>query len=249
MDIAWADWAALGLSAGLWAAYGWYADHSKWSDGSMTAAVDTVRHLWMRQMLKRDLRMIDTGILSNLVTGIGFFASTTIIAIGGLIALLGAVEQAVVTVSHLPVLTPVTRDGLTLRIFVLLGLFGYAFFKFAWAFRLSNYCSILVGAAPSPPVADAAAEAISGRIARVHALVGVHFNRGLRAYFYALPVLVWFVHPAAFVAATAVIVHELWRREFRSRALAELRAMASDVAGPVNGKPDGNGDETKAEKS
>ena len=225
-QIGWADWAALGVFIAVWVGYSWYADQSRTAERSMTKAVDRVRHRWMREMLDRDLRMVDTGILGNLVTGIGFFASTSILVIGGLIALLGAAEEALNTLSNLPIVTATTREALELRILTLLILFIYAFFKFAWAFRLSNYCSILVGAAPRAPVDEDEAERIAGRIARVHALVGFHFNRGLRAYYFGLAILAWFIHAAAFVIATLVILHELWRREFRSRALAELQAAA-----------------------
>ena len=234
-QIGWADWIALGFFVAVWVGYSWYADQSPAAERSTTKAVDRVRHLWMREMLNRDLRMVDTGILGNLVTGIGFFASTAILVIGGLIALLGASEEALNTLSHLPIIAATTREALELRILILLVLFVYAFFKFAWAFRLSNYCSILVGAAPRAPVAEEEAERVAGRIARVHALVGFHFNRGLRAYFFGLAVLAWFIHAAAFVIATVVILHELWRREFRSRALAELQAAAP---------PSGPGDRT-----
>ncbi|MCA8907244.1 MAG: DUF599 family protein [Rhodospirillaceae bacterium] len=232
MQVGWPDWSALAVFVVAWIGYSWYADSSRAAARNMTSAVNRVRYVWMRQMLDRDLRMVDTNILGNLVNGIAFFASTAILVIGGLIALLGSADEALMALSHLPVVTTLTRESLELRVLTLLVLFTYAFFKFAWAFRLSNYCSILVGAAPRAPVPDAHAEAVAQRIAHVHGLVGFHFNRGLRAYYFALAVVAWFVHAIALVVAVVVIVHELWQREFRSRALADLTAAGEEPPPP-----------------
>ncbi len=51
---------------------------------------------------------------------------------------------------------------------------------------------------------------------------GHHFNRGLRAYFFALAALGWLIGPLVLVAMTLLVVAVLYRREFRSRALAAL---------------------------
>ena len=48
------------------------------------------------------------------------------------------------------------------------------------------------------------------------------FNRGLRAYYFSLALLAWFLHPVAFMLASAWVVAVLYRREFRSRTLTAL---------------------------
>ena len=108
-------------------------------------------------------------------------------------------------------------------------IFVIAFFKLAWAFRLYNNCSVMIGAAPPPPVETAAAEAYAERAGQVLGFAAQHANRGLRAYFFALAILAWFVHPYAFMAASTWIVVVLWRREFRSRT---LRAVGKHGATP-----------------
>ena len=223
LSLTWLDLAALGWFAAVWGGYSWYADHSDAFGRSMTAAMNAHRHRWMREMLGRELRMVDTNILGNLVTGVGFFASTSILVIGGLVALLGAADQAVEALSHLPFAATTAQSSLEAKVLLLLAIFIYAFFKFAWAFRLSNYCSILVGGAPYRPKDEAEADLVVRQIASVHSLVAHHFNRGLRAYFLALAVLGWFLHPLVFAIASTLVVAELWRREFRSRALAAIR--------------------------
>lgn len=216
------DYAALAWFLILWIGYTTIADHTSCYRRSISAATSRHRRRWMRQMLGRDVRIVDTTILSNLNSGIGFFASTALLGIGGLVAMLGAAEQGVAALAGLPGAVATSHEQWEMKVLVLLLIFVYAFFKFGWAFRLSNYSSIMVGAAPPAPVEPSVAEAYARQAAKVHGLVAHHFNRGLRAYFFALAVLSWFVHPLLFMAATLVVVGVLYRREFRSRALNAL---------------------------
>jgi hypothetical protein len=108
------------------------------------------RALWARQMLQRDNRMVDTQIIANLMRSASFFASTTVLIIAGLIAVLGARERAMAVLADLPFAVASSTLLWDLKVLLLIVLFVYAFFKFTWAFRQYNYCLILVGcAAPS----------------------------------------------------------------------------------------------------
>ncbi len=210
----------------VWVGYTAVADHSRWSRHSVSAAMDRFRRAWMTEMLRRELRMVDTQIVGNLLSAIGFFASATILVVGGLVAVLGAAEQAMNSLAELPFSVPTSRPAWEIKVLLLITIFIYAFFKFAWAFRLSNYCSVLIGAAPplgpdGQPPKDA--EHHARRAAAVISRSGQHFNRGLRAYFFALAALGWFVHPILFMLVTAWVVFVLYRREFRSRALLAIR--------------------------
>jgi uncharacterized membrane protein len=66
--------------------------------------------------------------------------------------------------------------------------------------------------------------------ARVATSTARHFNRGMRAYYFGIAALSWFVHPWLFVIATAWVVVVLYRREFRSRLLATLGVPDEDLA-------------------
>ena len=50
------------------------------------------------------------------------------------------------------------------------------------------------------------------------------FNQGLRAYYFSLATLAWFVSPWLFMAATTVVVVVLYTREYGSRVLRTLAA-------------------------
>lgn len=217
------DGAALATFLLAWLSYGRFADYSRWSKHSVSAAMHVHRRRWFRQMLRREVRIVDTQILGNLLTAIGFFASTTILLVGGFAALFGAGTPAIEALSHLPLAVAPDRPEWNVKVGLMATIFIYAFFKFAWSFRLTNYCSILVGAAPIAPVAAAEAEAYAELLSTVHARAAHHFNRGLRAYLFGLAALGWFVHPAVLVAATAGVVAVLYRREFQSHMLRAVR--------------------------
>ena len=90
---------------------------------------------------------------------------------------------------------------------------------FAWSYRLYNYVAILLGATPPSSQRDTAeAEAHVMRTTRLFEAAGRHFNRGQRAFFFALGYLGWFVSPWVLLATTALVVVVTWRRQFASNA-------------------------------
>jgi uncharacterized membrane protein len=116
------------------------------------------------------------------------------------------------------------------KIMGLTTIFVYAFYKFAWSYRLFNYLAIMVGAAPPWQEKNtAAAQTFAHRAARLCADAGRHFNRGQRAFFLALGYLGWFLGPLEFVLATTGVVIVMCRRQFTSPA---RKAFEADVKPP-----------------
>ena len=60
------------------------------------------------------------------------------------------------------------------------------------------------------------------RTAQLFQSAGRHFNRGQRAFFFALGYLGWFVSPWFLMATTAAVVIVMWRRQFASAASRAL---------------------------
>ena len=172
----------------------------------------------MKEMLHRDMCMLDTMILNYLHVGIGLFALTSILAVGGLVASLGATDKAIALLSALPFVGETTRLEWEAKILLLMMIFVYAFFKFVWSYRLYDFCAILIGAVPNSTNLDADAETRAQQAARIGGLAGRHQNRGLRAFYFALAALVWLMHPVAFMIATSWVIIVLYRRDFRSRS-------------------------------
>jgi uncharacterized membrane protein len=225
------DYVAVGWFFAAWAGYTVTVDYSPLRRRSVSAAMNGFRRRWIAEMLKRDIRLVDTQILGNLMNGISIFASTTILLVGGLFALLGASDAAISAMADLPIAIRTTRPVWEGKILMLVVIFIYAFFKFAWAYRLSNYCAILIGAAPSRAELAGSVDATTvERLARIANQMGHHFNRGLRAYFFALATLGWFIHPALFMVASTWVLLVLYRRDFRSREFHLLGGARGESA-------------------
>jgi uncharacterized membrane protein len=164
-------------------------------------------------------------IMASLQNGTAFFASTSLFAIGGALALLRATNEALSVLSALPINLSPSPALWEIKCLGLILIFVYAFFKFAWAYRLFNYVAILLGAMPPATQRDTPeAQAHVARTARLFEAAGRHFNRGQRAFFFALGYLGWFISPWVLFVTTAAVVIVTWRRQFYSNA---WRAMGS----------------------
>ena len=204
-----------------WLAYTWYADHER-GVHNLTTAMSGYRQLWMRRMLDREVRMVDTQILGNLMRSMSFFASTTMFIIAGLVAVLGARNEAMAVLQELPFTVNSSTVIWDLKVLLLIAVFIYAFFKFTWAFRHYNYCLILVGAVAGHDRLDDECHLIAERAAGIANSTGRHFNRGIRAYYFGLAALSWFLHPWIFIVLTGWVILVLYRREYRSHLLETL---------------------------
>jgi uncharacterized membrane protein len=223
------DLIALALFVLAWAGYVLAVEWSAASKDSLNARMHRFREVWMQRALERDVRIIDTQIMASLQNGTAFFASTTLLAIGGVLSLLRSTDETLAMVADLPFAIQVTRSQWELKVIGLVVIFVYAFFKFAWSYRLFNYGAILLGAMPPPESSGTpAGEAHVRRTAGMIESAGHHFNRGQRAFFFALGYLGWFAGPYALMAATAATVVVMWRRQFISQSRRVLDHSDTD---------------------
>jgi uncharacterized membrane protein len=222
LSFTWLDAVALTLFIALWAGYQWYADYGRATRPRLGGEMDRFVRGWMEQMVGRDNRMVDVNVLRNLMRSSQFFASTTMLILGALVALMGYAEKAATVVAELPFGQQVSLRLWELKIVVLLLIFVYAFFKFSWSLRQFGFSSILVGAARKPP-RDASEHAVDiDRIAVILSFANRNFNQGLRGYYFGVAALSWFLHPGVMIAVTLAVVYVLHQREFRSRTLEVL---------------------------
>jgi uncharacterized membrane protein len=192
---------------------------------SIVGAVQKHRIAWMRNMAVRDNRTLDAILLQSLSQGNAFFASTSVIAVGGLAALIGTGDRLRVLFEKLPYVAQAPPSMWEMKIALLMAIFIYAFFKFAWAFRLSHYTAILIGSTPIPqPSNTSECDDHAALTARLLGIAAEHTNNGIRSFYYAIAALAWFIHPLLFMAATAWVLLILIRRDFFSRALRTLAA-------------------------
>ena len=163
--------------------------------------------------------MVDMQVMATLVSGTAFFASTSLLAVGGALTILRSPDEMLNVLATLPFGSPTSRLAWEIKAVGLAVIFVYAFFKFAWSYRLFNYVAILLGAMPFEKDKETPeAEAHVQRTARLFEAAGRHFNHGQRAIFFALGFLGWFVGPYVLMATTAAVVFVMWWRQFGSDA-------------------------------
>jgi len=135
---------------GAWIAYAVMVERTRHGRRTLNARMDGYRETWMRRMLRREARMVDMQIMASLQNGTAFFASTSLIAIGGALTLLRSTEEIQGVVGALPFGIQASRELWEAKTVGLVIVFAYAFFKFAWSYRLYAYGAILLGAMPFP---------------------------------------------------------------------------------------------------
>jgi uncharacterized membrane protein len=215
----WVDILAVSFFVLEWTVYAVTLEHSAYGRNSLSARMHVYREVWIRRLLERETRMVDMQVMASLQNGTAFFASTSLLAVGGGLALLRSTSEALAVFGVLPIdLTP-SPALWEIKCVGLILIFIYAFFKFAWSYRLFNYVAILLGAMPPATQSDTPeAEAHVLRTTRLFEAAGRHFNRGQRAFFFALGYLGWFVSPWVLLVSTAAVVIVTWRRQFASSA-------------------------------
>lgn len=222
------DFAALAWFLASWTAFNWLVGHSRWKTRTLSHSMDRYRRAWMHAMLNRPMRMVDTQIMSGLQQGTAFFASTALLALGGGFALLNATERVLELYADLPFAIATTRGQWEAKVLGLMLIFAYTFFKFGWAYRLFNYCSILIGAVPHEDAVSPRARTLADKAADINILAGRHFNHGQRAMFFSIGFLSWFAGPVPFIAVTTSVTLVLTRRQFFSNALNAVRDISQE---------------------
>src|SRR6476659_64661 len=94
MSAYWVDIAAVSFFVVEWLIYGITLEHTAYGRDSLSARMNRYREVWVRNMLDREARMVDMQIMASLQNGTAFFASTSLIALGGALALLRATNDA-----------------------------------------------------------------------------------------------------------------------------------------------------------
>lgn len=177
------------------------------------------RARWMSEMAKREMRMTDAQFLGIQHRGAGFFASASMIAVGGCVALLGATDQILAVAQDFSrdlteAAAQERRAAWELKIIFTLCVLVLAMLKFVWAHRLFGYCAVLMGA--TPPASEPGCETAAAEAAAINTNAGRSFNRGLRLVYFAFAALAWVFGALALALATLLVVAMLMRREYAS---------------------------------
>ena len=224
-DVSWIDRLALfsaldavGLVLLLasWIGCTWIIEHAPASRPSVSQLMAQFRRDWMVEFVTRQPRIYDGQIIASLRQGTAFFASASMIAIGGGFALLGNAERLRGVAEDLTL----ERDPvilLEIKLLLLLLLAANAFLKFVWAHRLFGYCSVLMSAVPNDPEHPNALP-MAMQAAEINITAARGYNRGLRSVYFGIASSAWLLGAGPLIVATLATVAVILRREFASHS-------------------------------
>ena len=238
------QWINLGCLLWLllcWLGYARFARHKAKRVVCLASLMHKLRLAWMQEVMYREVRVADTSIIANLERNVSFMASTSIFVLAGLVTALASTDEVFRVLSSLHVTSVTTPGELQFKFVVLISIFVYAFFTFTWSLRQFGFCCVIIGATPLLE-RNAGSEEISSAYARHSGKVvdqAAHsYNFGLRAYYYAMATLTWFIHPLLFVVAVALVVWVLYQREFKSSTLGALAEVQQNLGKPCQANSD-----------
>lgn len=212
------DLVAVGFFLLSWYGHFWIINRSPLRTRTISYHMNKMRVGWMKVHLNREVKMFDALIQNGFQQGVLFFASTSILIVGAMLAGLGATDTAIGMLIDLPFSTTTTRTVWEIKVLLITFIFVFSFFKFAWSYRQFNYVMIMAGAAPNTGVHSTEDDdAYARKMAAMHGLAAQHFTTGLNAYFFALAAFAWFLNAWAFIVATVWITAVLYRRAFASK--------------------------------
>lgn len=225
-QVLWIDLAAAIYFYVAWFGYSNYADKHYHTRTNLMRTMDDMRKKWMQEMLLRENRMMDATLIGNLLRSIAFFASTTILILLGVITVLGShSDEGLQLVKSIPFTIGSSPFMWEIKLFMLGLIFVYAFFKLTWSLRQYNYACILVGATPAAERIRKEHKEYALRVGELIGNAGRNFNMGLRAYYFGLAAVAWFINGPFFIIVTTMVIYEVYRREFRSHAVASLSGV------------------------
>ena len=131
----WIDWVALAVFFAAWVGYASFAHRRAAVQPSLLALTNRERVRWMLQTTSRENRVVDGVVVQNLSASPSFFASTTILIIGGLLAVLSSTERASEIVREIPFAVRSSVLVFDMKVVLMTAIFVYAFFRFTWSLR------------------------------------------------------------------------------------------------------------------
>jgi uncharacterized membrane protein len=224
------DIVAVAIFFGVWFVYQMCFDGRRRRPTSINAQMVGLRREWMRRLLVRDNRVVDSTLVGHTIHSAAFFASTTMLVLAGLIGVLGSADQVYAAVKNITVLLGGGQRLFEWKLVLLIGIFMYAFFKFTWALRQFNYFCAVIGSAPDARTDPVDADACADRMTAVLSHAVGELNSGVRAYYFAFAAFGWFIHPLAFIAATLLMVVILARRQLTSPTAHAIREHVATLS-------------------
>ncbi len=176
--------------------------------GTIHGLNELARAQWVKAVMAnaaKDVMAVQT--LRNFIMGASLMATTAAFLILGTLTLSGQAESISRSWHVINALGSSTVEIWIVKVICLLADFIFAFFAFAMAVRLANHVVFMINV-PGPaahPLLEP--EQVARRLNRA----GGHFAAGMRAFFFAVPLVFWLFGPVYLALATVGLVGALHR--------------------------------------
>ena len=193
---------------------------------SLSVIMSMQRRRWVANAVKRDTPL-DAILAGNLMGSVSFLASTSSILALGVLTAFGNLSTLMETLTAVGIKTSYSIQDVQIHLFATLAVFVLSFFSFTLALRQFNHFCILLGAIEHSE--HTTADEVDA-IAQLNTLAAKNFNNGIRAYYFAVPMVFWFASEWVAIAASVITVFFLIHREFFSsahRVAASVAVLAS----------------------
>jgi uncharacterized membrane protein len=181
---------------------------------SLSAIMNMQRRNWVANAAVRETPF-DAILAGNIMGSVSFLASTAVLLILAIFAVFGQTTALMGTLNSLSLDRVYTTPDVQLHLMVMLTMFVLAFFAFTLSLRQFNHFCIMLGAFDhTSPASQEEIEAITA----MNALGARNFNSGVRAYYFSVATVAWFVAEWLPIAVCLLTILILAHREFFSSA-------------------------------
>lgn len=181
---------------------------------SLSVIMNMQRRRWVANAARRE-SPFDAILSGNIMGSVSFLASTSVLLVLAVFAVYGQLPTLMEALDSLSFERTYSVLDVQIHLAVLLTMFVLAFFAFTLSLRQFNHFCIMLGALDHDRVTtDEEIEAI----ARMNALGAKNFNSGIRAYYFSIPTVAWFISEWVGVAVCLATILVLAHREFFSSA-------------------------------
>jgi uncharacterized membrane protein len=181
---------------------------------SLSVIMNMQRRRWVANAARRE-SPFDAILSGNIMGSVSFLASTSVLLVLAVFAVFGQLPALMDALDSLSLDRVYTELDVQLHLVVMLAMFVLAFFAFTLSLRQFNHFCIMLGALDHD---RATTEEEIEAIAQMNGLGARNFNSGIRAYYFSVPSVAWFVSEWLAVVVTLVTILILAHREFFSSA-------------------------------
>jgi uncharacterized membrane protein len=181
---------------------------------SLSTIMNRQRRRWVANATLRE-SPFDAILSGNIMQSVSFLASTAVLLILAVFTVFGQIPALMGSLNSLSIDARYTIGEVQFHLVAMLAMFVLAFFAFTLSLRQFNHFCIMLGALNhGAPTSEEEIDAIT----EMNALGARNFNSGVRAYYFSVATVAWFVSEWASIVACLLTILVLAQREFFSSA-------------------------------